>query len=228
MNQINTPIFYGRTKGRPLRVTNQRLMETLWPEVKIDLPDAQLDLTHLFPHTPTKIVLEIGFGGGEHLAHQAALAPDTGYIGCEPFLNGVASLLQHIENNNLQNIRIFKGDARVFLETFPDTSLDHLFLLFPDPWPKARHNKRRFISPENLAKISRVLKPGGILQLATDHADYFDWMVDHMSKCPDFKWLNPDPETWAVEPETWVQTRYQKKALEQGRVGRFLRYQKIG
>lgn len=228
MNKNNNPIFYGRTKGRPLRTTNQRLMEDLWPDIQINLPEnSSLDLATLFLNSPTQIALEIGFGGGEHLAHQASLNPDMGFIGCEPFLNGVANLLQHVEKNSLKNIRIFKGDARVFLDALPSASLDHVFLLFPDPWPKARHNKRRFISPENLVKLARVLKPGGILQLATDHVDYFEWMVDHLEKCLDFKWLNPNSGEWGQEPHIWTQTRYQKKALTEGREARFLRYERV-
>jgi len=226
MNIAPAPIFYGRQKGRPLCSTNQRLIETLWPKVTIDLPDkaVSLDPSSLFPHSPSQIVLEIGFGGGEHLAHQARISPHTGFIGCEPFLNGVASLLQHMEKNNLQNIRIFKGDARLFIEMLPKASVNQIFLLFPDPWPKARHNKRRFISQDSLNQLARILKPRGSLQLATDHGGYFEWMIDHLSQHPNFQWQNPNPQEWEVEPEVWIQTRYQQKALSQGRSARFLKY----
>ncbi|MGB9152233.1 MAG: tRNA (guanosine(46)-N7)-methyltransferase TrmB, partial [Alphaproteobacteria bacterium] len=166
--------------------------------------------------------LEIGFGGGEHLAMQAKLHPDVCLIGCEPFVNGVASLLDHLERDGITNVRVFNDDARVMCDALTDASLDKCFVLFADPWPKKRHAERRFIGPENLARLARVLKPGGILRVASDHAQLVEWMRDCLDAHADFTCVYAS----AVPPDDWVQTRYQEKAIAAGRQAFFMDYRR--
>jgi len=163
---------------------------------------------------------EIGFGGGEHLAHQAELHPDINFIGAEPFLNGVAKLLALIEEKHLTNIRIHDGDARYLLEALPDASLERIFLLYPDPWPKARHAKRRFVSAETLSHFHRLLKPGGLFLFASDIANYVDWTREHMSVHGGFR-EEHDPF------EDWIQTRYEIKARREGREPAYLTFRSL-
>ena len=164
--------------------------------------------------------LEIGFGGGEHLAHQAALHPDVLFIGAEPFLNGVAKLLALIEERQLTNIRIDDEDARYLLEAMPAASLERIYLLYPDPWPKSRHHKRRFVSPENLAHFHRLLNPQGLLLFASDIADYVRWTREHVAAHGGFK-----EEGDSTQPfEDWLQTRYEAKAKREGRETEYLRF----
>ena len=164
------------------------------------------------------IFLEIGFGGGEHLAAQAAKNPGAGFIGCEPFVNGVASLLAHIDNQKLTNIRIFPDDARFLLDTLPGASLDGCFVFYPDPWPKKRHVERRFINADNLDRLARVLKPGADLRLATDVAQLADWMREQVTGHTAFKIVYDSPSP----PDDWVATRYEQKGVKAGRVPCYL------
>jgi tRNA (guanine-N7-)-methyltransferase len=157
--------------------------------------------------------LEIGFGGGEHLAAQAQRHPDVEIIGCEPFLNGVGSLLRHIEEQDLKNVSVLGDDARPLLDRLPDACLGRVYLLFPDPWPKARHHKRRFIQPETVAAFARVLKPGGRWRFATDWADYADWGLRHAQANPHFEWRAESPADWTRPPADHVTTRYETKGL---------------
>jgi len=218
-----TSRLYGRRKGRPLRVRKSRLMEELLPKWLITLvPGARISFEDIFKSpAPTKI-LEIGFGGGEHLAAQAKLRPDDCFIGCEPFLNGVASLLDHLERETIGNVRIFNDDARLMLDALEGASLDQCFVLFADPWPKKRHIERRFIGPENLARLARVLKQGALLRLASDDPNLITWMRDCLKGHSDFTCVYDaiDP------PPDWVQTRYQEKAIAAGRVPVFLDYRR--
>ncbi len=230
--------FYGRRHGRPLRAKLQSLVETLLPRLRIDLPDdpkSALPLESLFaalsgPETKTKpeakaeFWLEIGFGGGEHLAWQAAHRPDVGFIGAEYFFNGIASLLRHIDDRRLENLRIYDGDVRDLLPRLPDASLSRVFILFPDPWPKARHNKRRLIQDDTLAELSRVLKDGAELRLATDDPDYLRWMLEHLMRSPDLSWTAEQAADWRQRPEDWPGTRYESKAIEAGRTPAYLRF----
>ena len=204
--------LYGRRKGRPLRTRKSALMRELLPRLQIALLErGELDPQKLFTHTPKSLWLEVGFGGGEHLAAQAQRNPSIGFIGCEPFVNGVASLLDHIDRQ-LKNIRIFPDDARLLIDALPDHSVDRCFVLFADPWPKAKHMERRFIGPRNLPALARVLKKGAELQLATDDARLKAWMKRHMDAAKDFS------RTYASEdpPQDWVRTRYEEKALKAG------------
>ncbi|MGE0530968.1 MAG: tRNA (guanosine(46)-N7)-methyltransferase TrmB [Hyphomonadaceae bacterium] len=157
--------------------------------------------------------MEIGFGGGEHLVAQATAHPDTRFIGVEPFLNGVASCLRHIEKSNAQNIRLHNGDARDVIARLPDGSLDLVYILFPDPWPKTRHHKRRLIQPEFLDDLARVMKPGAELRFATDWANYAAWTLEHLTRHPHFSWLAERAIDWRLPWLGHVTTRYEAKEL---------------
>lgn len=223
---------YGRRRGRKLRVIKTGLVEELLPKLRIALPGrgSRLDPAALFAPAPgggsREVWLEIGFGGGEHAAWQAEANPGIGLIGAEPFVNGVASLLQHVARRGLANIRILDGDARPLLDALPDASIGRCFVLFPDPWPKLRHHKRRFVGPDNLPRLSRVLKDGAELRLASDDASLIPWMLEHAWKHPDFEWLARGPGDWRSRPEDWPQTRYEQKAIEAGRRPVFLRFRR--
>ena len=205
--------FYGRRKGKPLRRIHSELMETLLPQVAVNMaqPLAQL---------PAPLILEIGFGGGEHLAHQAALNPKINYIGAEPFLNGVAKLLSEIEARKLINLRIHYGDARPLLEALPAESFERIYLLYPDPWPKLKQKKRRFVNAANLAHFARVLKPQGQFWFASDIDDYVEWTRQHVVASRLFD-EQPDHTT---PFENWLQTRYEAKARREGRGSAYLRF----
>lgn len=219
-------LFYGRRHGRRLRSGRQRLMETLLPRLSIELPapPARLDPFALFPSRPRALWLEIGFGGGEHLAAQAARHRDIGFLGCEVFVNGIATLLAAVEREHLENVRIWPEDARYLLDALPDSCLERVFLLFPDPWPKRRHAARRFIGPDNLARLARVLAPGGELRVASDDAGYVAWTLRHLRRHPAFRWLATRADDWRRPPADWAPTRYEAKALAEGRKPTYLRF----
>lgn len=221
-------ILYGRRRGRPLRKHRSGLLETLLPALRLEVPadGGRIDAARLFPRPVSDLWLEVGFGGGEHLAAQAEANPDVGLIGCEPFVNGVASLLQHLEARGLGNVRVVPDDARPVLDALPDASVGRVFVLFPDPWPKLRHAFRRFIGPDNLPRLARVLKDGAELRLATDDWQLGRWMLEHTWRHPDFEWLARRPEDWRVRPDDWPQTRYEQKAVEAGRRPVFLRFRR--
>jgi tRNA (guanine-N7-)-methyltransferase len=209
---------YGRRKGHRLSARKQRLIDTVLPALRLDLEaEPPRPLRALFTPSARHVALEIGFGAGEHLAHQAARHPEHGFIGCEVFINGVAALLSHIEEKGLGNIRIHDGDARELLDWLPDASLDQVFILFPDPWPKTRHHKRRLISPQVLEALARVMKPGAELRIASDIPDYVraTLLEVHRSRC--FDWCAEDAFGWRDPPADWPGTRYEAKALREGR-----------
>lgn len=219
-------VLYGRRHGRPLRKHRQEVMETLLPAMRLSAPPAGtgIDPAGLFDTPKRDLWFEVGFGGGEHLAWQAARNPDIGFIGCEPFINGVSSLLKHVEEGGQTNIRVVPDDARPILDALPDASVGRAFVLFPDPWPKARHAFRRFIGPDNLPRLSRVLKDGAELRIASDDPQLQRWMLEHVWRHPDFEWTARTAEDWRQRPEDWPQTRYEAKALEAGRRPMFLRF----
>ncbi|HSK40911.1 MAG TPA: tRNA (guanine(46)-N(7))-methyltransferase TrmB [Arenibaculum sp.] len=219
---------YGRRQGRPLRRHKADLIENLLPGMRIPRPGRgdRIDPRGLFGRPPEQVWLEVGFGGGEHLAWQAAHHRDNGVIGCEPFINGVASLLQHVGEAGLSNVRILVDDARPLLDALPDASIGRCFVLFPDPWPKTRHHKRRFIGPDNLARLARVLEDGAELRLASDDASLIPWMLEHAWRHRDFEWLARRPEDWRTRPDDWPPTRYERKAVEAGRHPVFLRFRR--
>jgi tRNA (guanine-N7-)-methyltransferase len=219
--------IWGRRQGPKLRPGRQALLETLLPRLSLDLPaEGRLDPAGLFPDARA-IWLEIGFGGGEHLAAQAGAHPEVGLIGVEPFITGVAKLLSLIEEGGLTNVRILVDDARLLLSALPDASITHAFILFPDPWPKLRHHKRRIVSRSTVPELARVLRPGAELRLATDDADYARWMLEAVLAEPRFAWLAERAADWRERPPDWPATRYEEKARAAGRAPVFLRFERV-
>jgi len=218
--------LYGRRKGRPLRKRKSGLIDTLLPGLAVPVPQPgdRLDPRTLFPRPVEDVWLEVGFGSGHHLAWQADHNPSIGHIGAEPFVNGVAALLALVDQGTLDNVRILPDDARPLLDALPDASLGRAFVLFADPWPKKRHWERRFIGPENLDKLSRVLKDGAELRLASDDMGLVRWMLEHTVRHPDFVWTARSPRDWRERPADWPPTRYEQKAIEAGRKPVFLRF----
>ena len=218
-NKESSPLrSFGRRKGRNLRPTKQGLFDTLLPKIEIKKIRSREDenessFLDFLPSPVLPLWLEIGFGGGEHLAHQAGLHPEVQFIGCEPYVNGIAGLLSHIEEHKLNNIRIYSDDARDLINSLPDNSLERVFILYPDPWPKTRHHKRRIISREFLDSLTRVMKPDAELRLATDSADYATWMLERLLAHKNFKWTAKTCEDWLNPPAEWISTRYEQKAL---------------
>lgn len=202
---------YGRIKARALKPRQEKLVETLLPSLALDLTKP-LDPEALFPGV-REIVLEIGFGGGEHLVAQAAAHPERGCMGVEPFLNGVGSCLRHIEEAGLTNVRLHMGDARDVIAALPEASLDRVDILFPDPWPKARHHKRRLVQADFVASLARVVRPGGEVRFATDWANYAAWTLEIFTREPRFSWLAERAADWRSPWPGHVTTRYEEKKL---------------
>jgi len=216
--------LYGRRRGRPLRPGQQRLFETLLPQLAITLPRAgRLDPKTLFPAGLSAVWLEIGFGGGEHLAEQAARHPEIGFIASEVFENGVAKLLGEIDRRRLGNVRLFADDARLLIEALTPTSIGRTFILFPDPWPKQRHQKRRLVAAATLDRLAEIMPLGAELRLATDDPGYLVWMLEYATAHPGFVWLARRPADWRERPADWPPTRYEAKARAAGRTPVFLR-----
>ena len=208
--------FYGRRKGVKLSSRQNRLLDELLPKVR-------LDLNTVNPLVEARDVrLEIGFGGGEHLASQALNNPEDLFIGAEPFINGIAKLLAAIEENNIGNILVFDGDARLLLEALAPSSLSQIFLLYPDPWPKTRHLRRRFVSADTVAHFHRILKPGKIFRFASDIEDYVEWTVKTVAVHGGFQLQGTTLADWRQPPDDWYVTRYEKKALREGRTPAYL------
>lgn len=224
----NRPQLYGRRHGRRLRAGQRTLLAELLPKLRIDLPERgnALDPLTLFRSGTTEVWLEIGFGAGEHLAWQAAHNCDVGLIGAEFFVNGIAGLVAQVAQRQLENVRIFEGDGRTLLERFPEASIARAFILFPDPWPKARHAKRRFVSAESVRALARVLLDGGELRLASDDPTYIGWMLEQLTGCPDFEWQARGPQDWRLRARDWPPTRYEEKALKAGRRPAYLRFRR--
>ena len=217
-----TPRFYGRRKGRPLSQAMQKRLDETLPRLALSPgPHSQDSLKRLFSAAGgpavTGLCLEIGFGGGEHLAALAAARPQTGFIGAEPFINGVVSLLRHIEDQNLENIRIWPDDVRLMLDGLPQDCLDAVYVMFPDPWPKARHAGRRIFNPEMLDRLAACLKPGGRLRFASDHPVAKSWLLAEAVRHPSFSWTAQRAADWRVRPDDWPQTRYMSKGVKEGR-----------
>jgi tRNA (guanine-N7-)-methyltransferase len=207
-----------------LRPGLQALVRALLPRLAIDLASAAgLDPFSLFGGAVRAVWLEIGFGAGEHLAMQAEAHPDIGFIGCEVFENGVARLLGQIERRGLSNIQLYPDDARLLLATLSPAVIGHVFILFPDPWPKARHHKRRIVSRDTLNELARVMRPGAELRLATDDPGYFSWMLEQLTGHPAFEWLARRPCDWRERPPDWPATRYEQKARAGARAPFFCR-----
>ncbi len=240
MTDLTQPKFFGRRKGRTIRKTKAHLLETFLPQVSLDTR-VNLSKKTLFPKPISRVFLEIGFGDGAHLAAQALKNPDIGYIGVEVFKNGVAHLLSLMTNTargdvstipalapeRTDNIRIFADDVRLLFSKIPDSFIDRVYLLFPDPWPKKRHAERRFVNPDNLKELARILCHGGILRIATDHPVYKAWVLRQMHNCPDFVWTAKTSSDWRNPPADWVETKYQRKAVAEGRRPVFFEYRRV-
>jgi tRNA (guanine-N7-)-methyltransferase len=201
--------LYGRAKGHKLRQGQQEMVDEMLPTLAV--PDGPLDATTLFGKD-IPLEFEIGFGAGEHLAGQAAMRPEYGFIGCEPFLNGVVAALGHIRAQQLANVRLHMGDALDVLGRLPDASLSKVYLLHPDPWPKARHAKRRMMNPGPIARIAAKIKPGGEFRFGTDHPVYVRWAMMQMQHSNAFEWQCNSPDDFLTRPEDWPETRYERKA----------------
>jgi tRNA (guanine-N7-)-methyltransferase len=214
--------LYGRRVGKPLRAYQQSLIETRLADLSV-ATDGAIDLRDLFPQAKG-FAFEVGFGGGEHLVWQAQARPDWGFIGCEPFINGAAKLVAQVVEQDLRNVRLYVGDAREVIPRLPDRCLDAFYLLFPDPWPKLRHHKRRFVNQKNLDQIARVLRTGGELRIATDMMDYARWTLEHVMAHRDFRWTAEHAADWRNRTADWPQTRYEQKALKEGRASVYLRF----
>ena len=209
----SAPKFYGRRKGRPLRASMQTLLDTQLPALTFD-PACTLDMQF---GRQADSFLEIGFGGGEHLAGLAAAAPNNNFIGAEPFVNGVASLLRHIKADNLSNVRIWPDDVRLILPTLADQVLAGAFIMFPDPWPKRRHAVRRILQPEMLDHLARTIRPGGMLVMASDDPTAKGWLLEMAMAHSAFDWTAKRPEDWRQRPTFSPETRYMKKGDRAGR-----------
>ena len=211
--------FFGRRKTKALRQNQSSLMDSLLPRLALPVeapPPA--DLKVLFPHPVTQVTLEIGFGGGEHLIREAMAYPDQGFIGVEPFVNGMAKALAEIERKGLTNIRLYFGDAANLFDWFSPQCLACIYLLYPDPWPKTRHHKRRFVQDWTIAKLAKLLPSGGEFRYATDIPGYAEWTLEHLARNPDFTLVSDTPEAQATPWTGWQSTRYEAKALREGRV----------
>lgn len=215
--------FFGRRKGRPLRSHQSALFGELLPGLAVDLTASPpCDLGTLFAPAVTDVRLEIGFGGGEHLLAAAAANPDIGFIGCEAYINGMAKMLAAIEQRGLTNIRLHHGDAAELLRWLPPGALSRVDLLYPDPWPKRRHWKRRFVQDASIAALARVLRAGGEFRFATDIADYAAWTLMRLMRASDFIWTAERADDWRLPWPHYGGTRYEAKALREGRTPCYL------
>ena len=224
--------FYGRFKGKTLKPSQKTYLTEDLGALSPGAVDWEsnperhpLDLDGLFGGKP--VWLEIGFGGGEHLVHQAESNRDIGIIGAEPYINGVAMLLGKIRRAGVDNLAVHPGDARDLFDVLPDASITRAFLLYPDPWPKKRHHRRRFVTPEHLEPLARVLKPGAIFRVATDIPDYVRQTLEEVPRAG-FEWLAERPSDWRESWDDWISTRYEQKALREGRTPHYLTFRRRG
>ncbi|MBY6048510.1 tRNA (guanosine(46)-N7)-methyltransferase TrmB [Vannielia litorea] len=223
--------FYGRLKGKGLRASQETYLDedlsalspgaVGWEENPDRTP---LDLEALFPGK--EVWLEVGFGGGEHMVHQAAQNPGVGIIGAEPYINGVAMLLGKIRRAGVENLRVHPGDVRDLFDVLPEGSVSKAFLLYPDPWPKKRHHRRRFVTPDYLEALAKVLKPGAEFRVATDIPDYVRQTLEQVPR-HGFEWLAEGPDDWRQPWSDWISTRYEQKALREGRVPHYLTFRRV-
>lgn len=209
--------FFGRRSGKRLHKGQDQLFRELLPGLEIRLGEGAVDPHALFQKPVGRVAIEIGYGGGEHLARQARQNPETGFVGCEVFSGGIAKLLEKVDEQRLGNIRLFTDDALKLLVKLPDASIDEAFLLYPDPWPKTRHHKRRFVSPVTLGELARVLRPGSTFHFASDIEDYANWTLAHALRSPDFVFAPGAAGSWFEPFPGWEPTRYEEKARAEGR-----------
>ena len=223
--------FYGRTKGKALNAAQYRYLDEDLPRLSVagitfaENPERNpLDIREL--SGGRKVWLEVGFGGGEHLVHQALNNPDVQFLGVEPYLNGMAMLLGKIRKAGVDNIKLYMGDARNLLDVLPYNSINKAFLLYPDPWPKLRHHRRRFVTPEHLIPLSKCLKSGAEFRVATDIEDYVRQTLIELPKAG-FEWLSEGPEDWRTPWADWISTRYELKALREDRTPHYMTFSKL-
>ena len=219
--------FFGRRSGKRLHKGQDQLFREVLPALEIKLGEGEVDPQALFGGKAARVTLEIGYGGGEHLARQARQNPETGFIGCEVFSGGIAKLLQHIDEQALENVRVFTDDALKLLVKLPAASIDEAYLLYPDPWPKTRHWKRRFVSDENLRRLARVMKPGAPFRFASDIDSYVGWTLAHARRSPEFEWTAEAANDWREPWAGWPGTRYEAKAIREGRRGVYLTFRRL-
>jgi len=220
--------LHGRRKGRPLSARRSALLDQRRAELLLDpATSPPTDIAALFPARPAGVVLEVGCGGGEHLVHEAVASPSRGFVGVEPFLEGFAKTVAGIDEAGCRNVRLYDGDAAELLDWLPAQSLDRVDVLYPDPWPKRRHWKRRFISAANLDLIARALRPDGSLRVATDIAAYADWTLLTLNPRGDFAWTAQRADDWRRPWPGWPSTRYEAKALREGRVPAYLTFRRV-
>ncbi len=244
MPETNQPKFFGRRKGRTIRKAKSFLLEDFLPRILLSAKQPIKSLDDCFSQAKSAYALEIGFGDGDHLAGIAKSCPDVGYVGVEVYKNGVANLLSLLTGvkegrdedlvhdvklaaGRVDNIRVYDDDVRLLFKALPDACFDKIFLLFPDPWPKKKHASRRFINPDNLKELARLLKKGGILQVATDHYVYKSWTLRTMAKDSNFVWTATCSDDWRNPPSDWFETKYQRKAIREGRKPVFLEYKRV-
>jgi tRNA (guanine-N7-)-methyltransferase len=216
--------FFGRSKGKALRQGQVAVMAAGLERLAVPEGEGLLDPAELFGGSPRELRLEIGFGGGEHLLHRAQERPDAGFIGVEPFLNGMAKLVVEAERLGLRNIRVHGKDATRLLRRFTEASLDEICLLYPDPWPKRRQRKRRFVSDDSLRLIARALKPGGVFRFASDIDDYVGWTLVRALASRDLEWAASAATDWTRPYPGWPGTRYEAKAFREGRTPSYLTF----
>ncbi len=220
--------FFGRRKGHKLRAHQADLIEHLLPHLALDIASPPpADVAELFDSAPSALRLEIGFGGGEHLVAEAGEFPDTGFIGCEPYVNGMAKILAQIEAHSIRNIRLLAGDAAELLAWLPPQSLSRIDLIHPDPWPKRRHWKRRFVQDATVAAMARVLTSGGEFRFVSDIDDYAAWTLAHLLRSSDFEWCARRADDWRLPWQGFTKTRYGQKAEREGRKATYLRFRRM-
>jgi tRNA (guanine-N7-)-methyltransferase len=219
--------FFGRRKGHPLRARQAELFATLLPRLAVDTTQPAGDLRTLFGAAVDDVHLEIGFGGGEHLIARAQANPRIGFIGAEPFVNGMAKALVAIDEARLVNIRLHHADAVALLDWLPGASLGRIDLLYPDPWPKRRHWKRRFVNAENIARLARVLREGGEFRFASDWANYAEWTLSRLIRSSQFVWTAERADDWRKPWADFSRTRYEAKAIREGRAPCYLAFKRV-
>ena len=221
--------LYGRRKGHKLRAHQADLIEHLLPRLSLDIAGpSPPDLADLFDPRADEIRLEIGFGGGEHLIAEACAFAKVGFIGCEPYVNGMAKILTQIEAHNIGNVRLFAGDATELLAWLPTHSLSRIDLIHPDPWPKRRHWKRRFVQDATVNAMARVLKPDGEFRFVSDIDDYCAWTLAHLARSPELVWTAERADDWRLPWADYTMTRYGRKAEREGRHAAYLRFRRVG
>ena len=219
--------FWSRRKTRGLSARKTDLTETLLPRLRIDPAEIGDDPRALFARNVRAVHLEIGFGGGEHLLHRVVNEPEIGFIGVEPFVNGMAQMLAQADGMDLSNLRVFDEDAVELLDVLPAASMERVDLLYPDPWPKRRHWKRRFVGERNVARIARVVGSRGEFRFASDIPSYVDWTLHHFRREPSFRWTAARSGDWLEPWDGWIRTRYETKAVREGRRPTYLRFRRF-